>query len=208
MISAIMSSPQIRSALPVQRMDSSAAVTSQEEEKKKKSFVPSVEVSAAQSQAMSPRVGDFLVNQSGRSSDKSSSSSNAISPTGLDGTAPPSPPIGGPPPGPPPSGADGGGHNGQGQGSGQEQGGFSDAESALSLLSGEDATSGSSSGTSSAASGDTGNDGDADDLAAANSNRPQGANTRYAQQQQQANGGGIFNVRFDDVGTYQFAAPA
>ena len=206
MISAILSSPQVRSALPVQRMDSSAAVTSQEEEKKKKSFVPSVEVSAAQSQAMSPRVGDFLVNQSARSSDKSSSSSDAISPTGLDGSAPPSPPAGGPPPGPPPSGADGGGQNGQGQG--QEQGGFSDAESALSLLSGDDTTTDTSSSTTTSSSADTGNDGDADDLTAANSNRPQGANTRYANQQQQANGGGIFNVRFDDVGTYQFAASA
>ncbi|MCO6185611.1 hypothetical protein [Rhizobium sp. L1K21] len=59
----------------------------QDEDKKKQSHIPTVEVSAAQAQGFSPRVGDFLANQTSKSSSASSGTS-AVSPTGADGSAP------------------------------------------------------------------------------------------------------------------------
>lgn len=216
MISSVSSTLSAVSVLTAQSTGTSVGAAAEQEEKKKKSYVPSVEVSAAQSQAFSARVGDFLVNKSSQSSD---SGSTVAGPTGPDGAAPAGAPPNGPPPGPPPGGADGGGAQGGGQGGGQ--GG---AASALSLLSdndndtetaGEsDASSASSSQTSSILSlltggesvGEAENDNDADDAAQSSGSKgpANGANTRYAQQQKASSG--VFGVQFDDVGAYQFAA--
>ncbi|MCD2173071.1 hypothetical protein [Rhizobium sp. C4] len=166
-----------------QGVSTSVASPREQEEKQKKISIPSVEVTAAQSQGFAARVGDFLVNKASQSSDAGSAVSG---PTGADGMPPAGMPIGGPPPGPPPQGAQGEGLNG-GNGSGS-------AASILSLLSGETGTS------------DTENDGDADDSGfAIFAKQSQGANTQYALQQ---GGNGVFGVQFDEIGAYQFAAAA
>lgn len=181
MISAISS---ILGSVSVQRAQSigtSIGSPRDQEEKQKKVVTPSVEVSAAQSQGFSARVGDFLVNKASHSGDSGSSVSG---PTGADGIPPAGMPVGGPPPGPP---------AGSLQGEGQNGGGASgSAASILSLLSGEDSSS------------ETENDGDADDSGFSPSSRPnQGANTQFARQQ---SGDGVFGVQFDEIGAYQFAA--
>ena len=152
-----------------------------QQEKQKKVVTPSVEVSAAQSQGFSARVGDFLVNKASQSGD---SGSGVSGPTGADGMPPAGMPVGGPPPGPPASSLQGEGQNGGGA--------AGSAASILSLLSGENSPS------------EAENDGDADDADFTPSSRPsQGANTQYAQQQ---SGNGVFGVQFDEIGAYQFAA--
>lgn len=59
----------------------------QDEEKKKQSHIPTVEVSAVQSQNLSARVGQFLANQANKPS-VSDGASGSIAPTGADGAAP------------------------------------------------------------------------------------------------------------------------
>ncbi len=181
MISAISS---ILGSVSVQRAQGIGAPTSsprEQEEKQKKIVTPSVEVSAAQSQGFSARVGDFLVNKASQSSE---SGAGVAGSTGSDGMPPQPMPVGGPPPGPPADRSHGEGQNGESA--------SNSAASLLSLLSGE----------SNAA--ETENDGDADDAgfetAAKQGN---GANTQYALQQ---NGDGVFGVQFDEIGAYQFAA--
>lgn len=181
MISAISS---ILGSVTVQRaqgVNTSVGQPRDQEEKQKKVVTPSVEVSAAQSQGFSARVGDFLVNKSSQSSE---SGASVGGPTGSDGMPPQPMPVGGPPPGPP---------AGSLQGEGQNGGGASNsAASLLSLLSGEDRSS------------EAENDGDADDAAYQTATKQgTGANTQYAQQQ---NADGVFGVQFDEIGAYQFAA--
>jgi hypothetical protein len=203
MISSVSSMNSV-SVLTGLSTNSSTGATAEQEEKKKRAYIPSVEVSAAQSQAFSPRVGDFLTNQSGKSTDDISSSSDAISATGPSGVPPSGPPPGGPPPGPPPDGAKGGGQ--------ESKGGANQAESLLSLLASTSSSISSSSvsaasSTSGESASETENDGDSDDYGAANSNTPvsqQGVNTRYAGGQQ--GNDGVVPVRFDETGAYQFAA--
>ncbi len=181
MISAISS---ILGSVSVQRAQSIGTPIGSprdQEEKQKKVVTPSVEVSAAQSQGFSARVGDFLVNKASQSSE---SSSGVSGPTGADGLPPAGMPVGGPPPGPPAGSLQGEGQNGGGA--------AGSAASILSLLSGE--------GNSS----ETEYDGDEDDAGFTTSSRQsQGANTQYAQQQ---SGNGVFGVQFDEIGAYQFAA--
>jgi hypothetical protein len=177
-ISSILGSVTVQRA---QGVSTSVAQPRDQEEKQKKVITPSVEVSAAQSQGFSARVGDFLVNKASQSSD---SGSGVSGPTGADGMPPVGMPVGGPPPGPP---------AGSMQGEGQNGGGASgSAASILSLLSGEDSPS------------EAENDGDEDDASFSTSSRQsQGANTQYAQEQ---SGNGVFGVQFDEIGAYQFAA--
>jgi hypothetical protein len=213
-ISAISSILGNVSVQTVQSVNTSVGTAAEQEERKKKSHVPSIEVSAAQSQGLSPRVGDFLVNKASQSNDSGSGVSGA---SGPDGSPPAGPPPGGPPPGAAPGGPQGGGAN--------NNGGSSSSESALKLLSDDEDSSStdessettSSKSTSSSASsilsllsgedstGETENDGDADDQSSSASAKKtgQGANTQYARQQQ---GSGVFGVQFDEVGAYQFAA--
>ncbi len=64
--------------------------SAEQEEKKKQSHIPTVEVSVAQAQSISPRVGDFLANPAtAKSSNGSGSSNSGLAPTGADGVAPP-----------------------------------------------------------------------------------------------------------------------
>ena len=182
MISAISSILGSVSVQRAQGIGTSVASPRDQEEKQKKVVTPSVEVSAAQSQGFSARVGDFLVNKA--SSQSSESGASVSGPTGSDGMPPQPMPVGGPPPGPPPSDAQAEGQNGETiSGS---------AASILSLLSGEDSSS------------DVENDGDADDTSyEAAAKQGNGANTQYALQQ---SGDGVFGVQFDEIGAYQFAA--
>lgn len=183
MISAISS---VLNSVSVQRMQgvsTSVASPREREEAQKKVAIPSVEVTAAQSQGLSARVGEFLVNKASQSSE---SGSVVSGPTGLDGRPPAPMPMGGPPPGPPADGAQGEGQN--------RDAGSSSVASVLSLMSRE------------ASASETENDGDADDAPAGTTSRPgPGANTQFAMQQ---NGNGVFGVQFDDIGAYRFAASA
>ncbi len=94
-----------QSAALLQTPSSPLGPTLQDEEKKKQSHIPTVQVSAAQAQNLSARVGDFLANQTTKPQ-TSGASSDAISPTGADGAPPPAAQAAAPPP-PPPAG-DGG----------------------------------------------------------------------------------------------------
>lgn len=182
MISAISS---VLGSVTVQRaqgVSTSVASPRDQEEKQKKVSIPSVEVTAAQSQGFSARVGDFLVNKA--SSQSSESGASVSGPTGSDGMPAQPMPVGGPPPAPSASDAQAEGQNGE-SASGR-------AASILSWLSGEGSTS------------EAENDGDADDAGSAGNAKPSnGANTQYALQQ---SGDGVFGVQFDDIGAYRFAA--
>lgn len=177
-ISSILGSATVQRA---QGVSTSVAQPRDQEEKQKKVITPSVEVSAAQSQGFSARVGDFLVNKASQSSE---SGASVAGPTSSDGMPPAAMPVGGPPPGPPADRSQGEGQNGESTSGG--------AASILSLLSGENDVS------------ETENDGDADDEGYQTSTGSSGgANTQYAMQQ---NNGGVFGVQFDEIGAYQFAA--
>ncbi|HZG30250.1 MAG TPA: hypothetical protein VE079_17480 [Ensifer sp.] len=181
MISAISSILGSVSVQRAQGVDTSVGSPREKEENQRKITVPSVEVTAAQSQGFSARVGDFLVNKASQSTESGASVSG---PTGIDGTPPQPMPVGGPPPGPPADGAQGEGQNGDSS--------SGSAASILTLLSASETAS------------ETENDGDADDVPSGSTSREsRGANTQYALQQ---GGQGVFGVQFDDIGTYQFAA--
>lgn len=183
MISAISS---ILGSVSVQRAQSIGAPEPQpreQEERQKKASIPSVEVTAAQSQAFSARVGDFLVNKASQSTDSTSAVSGS---TGADGMPPAGAPVGGPPPGPASGGPQGDGQNSEAR--------SGSAASILSLLAGGDGTSQS----------EAESDGDrAEADFARSSNVSRGANAQYALQQ---NGAGVFGVQFDDIGAYRFAS--
>ncbi len=177
-ISSVLGSVTVQRA---QGVSTSVASPRDQEEKQRKVSIPSVEVTAAQSQGISARVGDFLVNKASQSTE---SGASVAGPTGADGAPPAAMPVGGPPPGPPADRSQGEGQNGETT-SGR-------AASILSLLSGENNSS------------ETENDGDADDEGyRASTGSSAGANTQYPMQQ---NNSGVFGVQFDDIGTYQFAA--
>lgn len=159
----------------------------QVEQQKKKISIPSVEVTAAQSQGFSARVGDFLVNKASQSGNTGSAVSG---PTGADGLPPSGPPVAGPPPGPPAGGAQGQGQNGPGGGTG----GGAQAQSILALLSGGQALS------------EQGNDGDTEPGESAGTSlsvQSTGANTQYANKQ---SSNSVVGVQFDEIGAYRFAA--
>jgi len=177
-ISSVLGSVTVQRA---QGVSTSVASPREREEQQRKVSIPSVEVTAAQSQGFSARVGDFLVNKASQSTESGASVSG---PTGADGAPPAGMPVGGPPPGPPADRSQGEGQNGESASGG--------AASILSLLSGE------------VSSSETENDGDADDAGYESSAKAShGANTQYAMQQSHD---GVFGVQFDEIGTYQFAA--
>ncbi|SOC85096.1 hypothetical protein SAMN05421890_3589 [Ensifer adhaerens] len=181
MISAISSILGSVSVQRAQGVGTSVGSPRDNEEKQRKITVPSVEVTAAQSQGFSARVGDFLVNKASQSTESGASVSG---PTGADGTPPLPMPIGGPPPGPPADGAQAEGQNGESA--------SGNAASILSLLSREGGAS------------EAEDDGDTDDVGRETASKSSnGANTQYALQQ---SGNGVFGVQFDEIGAYQFAA--
>lgn len=209
MISAI--SP-IRRDVPARLARSeelSVGPDAEQDEKKKKLSIPSVEVTAAQAQALSSRVGDFLVNRVSQSSDGSTVAPGI---SGAGGIAPEAQVAGGPLPGTASGGLTDGGAGGQG-GDGERGGAHHAAQSLLSLLAGNAGGAPgatrpvpSSQSATSLLSLLSGEDeaGDAGAASAGGASGPgQGANTQYAMRQ---GAGGVFGVQFDEIGAYRFAA--
>ncbi len=185
------------SALTSQPAGTNAGVTAGEEERKKKPHVPTVEVSAMQAQSLSARLGELATNQS--STSRSETSQNTAASAGVDSSAPPAPPSGGLPPSPPSTD------------SGSSTDGQSLEAGVLASLFAAD-MSDEAEGTDEPEA--TSSDSYTEELmeAATGNVVSYEEDSTYTLAAPRANNGGAeisrgdFGVRFDDIGTYQFAA--
>jgi hypothetical protein len=214
MIASVSSTLASVSVLTAQSVNTSVGAVAEQEEKKKKSHIPSVEVSAAQSMGLSSRVGDFLVNNAGRSGDNASAAADGVGSAGSGDLASSGSQSAGLSAGPPTGDAGSDGATGQGGQGGQNA--DSNAQSAMAFIAGAEERSGGPAETTStsaasilsllsAQDGETDEQADGFSTAAAARRPPVGANTQYAMRQ---SAGNVFGVQFDEDGAYRAAASA